>query len=126
MIRTRKLRVVWWTLAGAIAAPVLSVVFAGLLTFDSLGYWANAITALLAFLLAAWISSMMVGRFAALAVSICMGVTWGTIVVVLLLSRPSGHEPVRSPLVVLGYVAASIVLAYFLGKRHRVRTPDND
>ena len=109
-------------LVGAVAAPTLSVFFAGLLTLDSLGYWENAILDLLAFLVASWLASIVAGRHEVISVGLGMATTWGLIAIVVLLRR-SGEGSIRSPIVVLVYVALSTVLAFLLGKRAR-RTTD--
>lgn len=103
----------------AIIAPLLSAGLAGALSIDSLGYWGNAITSLLAFLIASWFASIVAGRHAALSVGIGLGATWGLISLVVLLSHRGSDEPIRSPIVVLIYVLASTLFAYILGERTR-------
>jgi hypothetical protein len=100
------------------AAPLMSLVLAALFSFESLGYWGNAAAGFIAFLTATLLASLLAGRYAIFSVGVGLGATWGLVAVTVLFRRTAGMS-IRSPLVVLTYVVASVLLAHFLGRHER-------
>jgi len=104
-----------------IAAPILSLLFAGLVTFDSLGYWGNFVTQLAAFLTVAIVVSRIDPVHGAWALTLGLGITWGTIALsVGVLSLTKGG-PLAAPIVILTYVVAAIAMSWWLQGRRRLR-----
>lgn len=102
-----------------IATPILSLLLAGLVTFDSLGYWGNFVTQLAAFLTAAFVVCRIDPVRGALALTIGLGITWGTIALFVGVLSLSKGGPIRAPLIILTYVAAATVFGWWLQRRQR-------
>jgi hypothetical protein len=100
-----------------IAAPILSLLFAGLVTFDSLGYWGNFVTQLAAFLTVAIVVSRIDPVHGAWALTIGLGIIWGTIALVVGVRSLTKGGPLAAPIVTLTYVVAAIALSWWLQGR---------
>jgi hypothetical protein len=98
-----------------LAAALGSFVFAGLLTFFRLRThgaflaWLSVVLQLIGFLAATIIANRIAPRRALLAVAVGIGGTWGLLAV--------AFFPRPSAVIVLGYVVASLALAFVLDRR---------
>jgi hypothetical protein len=95
-------------IVATVAAALGSFVFAGLLTVSRL-LWLNVVMQLIGFLAAAIIADRIAPRRALVAVAVGIGGTWGLLALAFL--------PRGSAAVVLGYVVASLALAFVLDRR---------
>lgn len=102
----------------AVACLATTIVGTALLTFQSVGFWVNAVIQLGIFLMAALFAARITGgvRSGAL-VGFTLGLTWGTIAVVAALAPESDRLAKRAALVVLGYVLLSWAFAHWIGRR---------
>lgn len=108
----------FWSL---IAAPILSLLLVGLVTFDSLGYWGNSVTQLAAFLTVALIVSRIDPVHGAWALTIGLGITLGAIALFVGVRSLTNGGPLAAPIVILTYVVAAIALSWWLQGRRRLR-----
>jgi hypothetical protein len=102
-----------------VATYALSTVGVGILTFESIGFWWNAITQGIGFILGACLAARIARRDALLAVAIGMALTWGMVAVTVLSISIQHDGTLRAPGVLMVWVALSLLLAYRIGSKYR-------
>lgn len=95
---------------------VLGTVFSGMLTFET--YSVNVFTQMLGFLVAVWISWRVAHEKVIWAV-LPTAVIWLLLLAVTFEGMKDGGLHIRSWLTVAGFIVASLVFAWWLGRRAR-------
>jgi len=106
---------------GIVATFVLTTSGVGLLTIDSFGYWGNAITEGVGFILGAYLAARVARADALTVVAIGLALSWGTIAIFVLATSVQKGGVIRSPGVVLAWVLVSLLVAHRVGVRYRSR-----